>query len=290
MTTEILEIATVLPVAKFNVNDAEIAALAERVQGRTADTPDGYKLVMAGLSDCRKIRVAVEKRRKELKADAIKWGKSVESEANRLKSLVIDIEEPLKASREEADQRQREIEEAELRAAEEAKRIKEEQERLKRKAEEIAERAERQKKHEAEMERERKAMQQAAEADRIAREKHEEEMRLVREEVEAEQREAAAARAEAQAILDKQREAREAEEEKERQEIARREQQARDIQDKEEWERVKPELELIDNYCQHVLQVVPYQLSTERGQSIMAEIHGDVVAACAILQEHLPSE
>ncbi len=85
--------------------DALFERLADEVIGRKAGTPAGYKLVMSGLAKCRGMRTAIEKQRKSLKSDALKWGRTVDGEARRLTELINDIEEPLVATRKEEDDR-----------------------------------------------------------------------------------------------------------------------------------------------------------------------------------------
>jgi hypothetical protein len=65
----------------------------------TTDTPAGYEEVRVAIGHLRDTRVSVEKRRVELKADALAYGRLVDSEAKRVTALVTDIEDPLKAKK-----------------------------------------------------------------------------------------------------------------------------------------------------------------------------------------------
>lgn len=88
---------------KFAVTNEAIRALAKKLTGLKADTPNGYQLVKNGIADVRDLRVGVEKKRKELKEDAIRYGKLVDGEAKRITDALVAIEEPLKAEKEKAD-------------------------------------------------------------------------------------------------------------------------------------------------------------------------------------------
>jgi len=77
--------------AKFNVTDAKISELREKYKDATE-----YDLVKEGVSETRIILSKVESTRKELKADALEWGKMVDGEAKRIKAAVQEIQEPMK--------------------------------------------------------------------------------------------------------------------------------------------------------------------------------------------------
>lgn len=87
---------------KYSVTDAEIAALRERVGSLTV-AGDGYESVRLAISEVRDLRVAVEKRRVELKADALAWGRKVDTEAKRITTLLSAIEDPLKVQKDAVD-------------------------------------------------------------------------------------------------------------------------------------------------------------------------------------------
>lgn len=169
----------------YGVTDTAIAVLREKYSGVVRiETTDDYERVRTGISEVRTLRVAVEKKRVELKADALAFGRKVDSEAKRITELLESIEQPMKLLKEEVDE-----------AKERARRKKEEEEkaaieaelRAKRKAQEEAERAER----------ERVAKEQAAENERLAaeraelarqRKEFEDNARIEREKIEAEQK------------------------------------------------------------------------------------------------------
>lgn len=116
------EAATVAPLVKYDVNEAAIAKTREECAALTCDTPHGYEAVRVAIGHLRTTRVAIEKRRVELKADALAFGRLVDSEAKRLTALIEEVEEPLKAKKalidDEAARVKREAEAEKLRALE----------------------------------------------------------------------------------------------------------------------------------------------------------------------------
>jgi len=202
--------------AKFSPTDSAIAKLAsEYLPLKIKDVNDdkGYAIVHQARMDIRNKRVSVEKVRKELKSDALEYGRKVDAEAKRLTALLSPIEEHLESEEgaynrakeeirnaarlkaEAEEQAKRDAEAAKIKAEQEAEaaRIKAEQdaenERLRLEREKLA--AER-RAQEAELAEQRRliAEQQAkAEAERAAKEKVERERQ---EAIEAKQREAQA--------------------------------------------------------------------------------------------------
>lgn len=104
----------------YNVTDGQIADIRNRLSNVSFATKDGYETGRAGIAECRTLRTAVEKRRKELKADALEYGRQVDEVAKHLTQELEKIEEPLKAAKklvdDEADRIKREKAEAEERA------------------------------------------------------------------------------------------------------------------------------------------------------------------------------
>lgn len=197
----------------YDINEAAIAETKAKYAALNADTWKGYEEVRLAIASVRETRVAIEKRRVELKADALAYGRLVDSEAKRFTNLLLEIEEPLKAKKDAVDEekaRKKAFEEAEKRRVIEeelaAKRAEDEaRERAARKAEEArlaAERAEieaerkRLEERAAAIEAERQAertkrlIEEKAEADRIALAREAEEKRLAaeREKLAAERR------------------------------------------------------------------------------------------------------
>nr|BDD45443.1 hypothetical protein 11 [bacterium] len=105
-------------------------ALADALKSRYADLPEATdkasrQAVTAELTKVKSIRTAIEKRRKELKADSLQWQRSLDSEAKRLTALFQGVEDLIQSKRQAYDDQIAE----EARKAEEAKRAAEEAER-----------------------------------------------------------------------------------------------------------------------------------------------------------------
>ena len=103
--------------ATFDPIAAGIAALAAKAEGLTIDGIDdreGHKAVSAVRKEAKSARVQVEKTRKELKADALKYGRAVDSKAKEITASLLEIEEPLHAQEKLIDEQR-----AERKAAEE---------------------------------------------------------------------------------------------------------------------------------------------------------------------------
>jgi DNA repair exonuclease SbcCD ATPase subunit len=85
-------------VIKYPVADAAIDELAEKYLPLTikgVDDKEGFEACDAARKDVKKIRSTVEATRKELKADALEYGRKVDAEAKRLKGLLEPIENHL---------------------------------------------------------------------------------------------------------------------------------------------------------------------------------------------------
>lgn len=189
MTTTIEEKPAKMLV-QYSPNDTAIAELKASCEGLTADTPERYEIVRRSIATTRSYRTAIEKRRVELKADALAWGRKVDSEAKRLTGLLLEIEEPLKAAKNWVDERV----ERERRAAEAVEQARVEAEaKAKRDAEESAYRAQREA-EQAKLSEERKRLDAEREAEvertRVERERLAEE----RAKIEAERKAADAER------------------------------------------------------------------------------------------------
>ena len=92
-------------IVSYSVSDAAIAELREKLTGLSPETREGYEQVKTGIGACRKLRVEIEETRVELKAEALEWGRKVDAEAARLKTQILEIENPLKAAKTEVDER-----------------------------------------------------------------------------------------------------------------------------------------------------------------------------------------
>src|SRR6266404_4187604 len=143
MSTDIksLEPQGALRAIVFEVTEADIAGARERCAAMTCTTAEGYEETRIAIGKLRGTRTAVEKRRVELKAEALDFGRRVDAAAKHLTALIENIEGPLREKRDVADaekarlKREAEMAEllardAELKAARDAEeaRIKAEQE------------------------------------------------------------------------------------------------------------------------------------------------------------------
>ena len=117
-------------------------------------TASGYENVKTMLQLCTNRRTAIERRRVDLKADALKFGREVDSLAKSLREGFESIEAPLRAAKQKIDDARKKAEEDRLRA---------EKEKAEAEAKEKAEREKREKE-----DAERRTAEEKAEADRIA--------------------------------------------------------------------------------------------------------------------------
>ncbi|QDV09310.1 hypothetical protein Poly30_48680 [Planctomycetes bacterium Poly30] len=104
--------------ANYSPTDAGIAELAAKAGGlqiEDIDDREGYQAVSTVRKEVKAVRVQVEKTRKALKADALEYGRAVDTEAKRITAALLEIEEPLHEQEKLIDEQR-----AERRAAEEA--------------------------------------------------------------------------------------------------------------------------------------------------------------------------
>lgn len=92
-------------VIKYSVTDSRIAELKTMYQDFPTDltVKDNYKFVQKGVSLLRGLRNDVEKRRKELKAGALEYGRKVDGEAKRIIDSIQSIEEPMASAKKDFD-------------------------------------------------------------------------------------------------------------------------------------------------------------------------------------------
>ncbi len=278
-----------LDVVRYSITDATIAEMSAKYMGLIVKDPTdeaGFAAAHNARTIVKGKRIEVEKKRVELKADALKYGRAVDAEAKRIKALLQPIEEHLiaqekivtdekdrkereaqeKAERErlEAIEQERREEEDRIRAEREAeeKRLAEEREKLA--AERAAMQAERERIEAAQKaERERLAiieMAQKAEADKLAAEK----ARIAQEEAKR-QRIIEAENAELVAKLKAEREAAEA---KSREEAAKRQAE----EERERLEAMRPDAEKIRVYGAALLAVLPPMLKTEEARTFLSGV------------------
>ena len=142
MTTTFAPPDTQTQLARFSPTDAAIAELAEEyltLQISGLDDTEGYAIVHRARMDVKGKRVAVEKVRKELKADALDYGRKVDAEAKRLTALLEPIETHLSEQERAIDDEKERIKNAARLKAEAEARAKAEAEEAARKAAQEAE-------------------------------------------------------------------------------------------------------------------------------------------------------
>ena len=115
-TTEIAQDDPKFLPTKMGVTDYKIRKLREEydpanLPAQVVKGDDAYQQVHNKVMAITKIRTGVEKVRKELKADALEWGRTVDGEAKRLTALVEEIEAPWKQVKQDADEAQAKAEE-----------------------------------------------------------------------------------------------------------------------------------------------------------------------------------
>ena len=93
------------PAVVFSVTDAGIAELEAKHRGLVVAHGDkkGYLALTQAIAEVRTARTDVEKRRKELKQDALDYGRLVDSTAKQITERLEAIEGPLKANKEQYD-------------------------------------------------------------------------------------------------------------------------------------------------------------------------------------------
>ncbi len=110
-------------IVEYSITDAAIAEMKSMYMGLKVlnlDDKEGFKAVHSARMIVKGKRCEVEKRRKELKADALEYGKKVDSEAKRILGLLEPIETHL-TNEEEKITKEKERLRAEQEAEEKAK-------------------------------------------------------------------------------------------------------------------------------------------------------------------------
>ncbi len=94
-------------VIEFDITNMAIEKLKEKYSGMSIEPGNGkdYRAVKEAIADVRSRRIAVEKRRKELKADALAFGREVDSRARGITELLTPIESELKDIKQVEDDR-----------------------------------------------------------------------------------------------------------------------------------------------------------------------------------------
>lgn len=277
---------------RFSVSDSAIAKMAEdylplKING--VDDANGLKTVHKARMVVKGLRVEVEKTRKFLKEDSVKYGRAVDAEARRITALLEPIESHLEREEEAvviAKERARKAEEeaARAKAEAEAKAIRDAEEariRAQREAEEARLKAEREK-----LDAERAAMK--AEQDRldsIRREqqaeaaKLEAERRRIADEESARQRAIEMEKAKAEAaenarIETEKRIAREAKEAEER----KAEQERRAAAEAARIEEMRPDIDKVRGFGMALCAMDFPEVKSETGVAFMERVKSELLA------------
>lgn len=114
--------ATELFPVKFDVSTAVLSEIQKytALKIQSLDDREGYKAVHEARMTVKNLRVQIEKRRKELKADALEYGRRVDSEAKKYFDQIEPVESHLQAEEKRVDDEKERI----RRAAEEAEKAK----------------------------------------------------------------------------------------------------------------------------------------------------------------------
>lgn len=120
---DIADISNGKAIVKLTATEAGLSVLRADLAGKTYDltTTKGDKDARADRKRCVDLRSALEKKRKELKAPALEFGRLIDAEAKRITDAVLALEAPIDAAI-KADEERREAERQE-RARIEAERI-----------------------------------------------------------------------------------------------------------------------------------------------------------------------
>lgn len=92
---------------EYNITEAALSELKNTCDfAPNYETKKGAEASRLVIKECREMRSGIEKHRKELKSDALAYGKLVDSEAKRITATIIDCEAPHKEAKEEFESRE----------------------------------------------------------------------------------------------------------------------------------------------------------------------------------------
>lgn len=100
--SEVVEIASTVNAIAYPVQEFEISEMAERMLSLKINGPadkEGAVAVQKALTECVTTRTAIDKKRKELKAESLEYGRKVDAVAKSLVDLITPIEEHLKGQK-----------------------------------------------------------------------------------------------------------------------------------------------------------------------------------------------
>ena len=259
--------------AKYNLPDAKIAEMKADylpLKVTSIEDMDNYLICKKAHQEVKEIRINIEKRRKELKASSLEFGRAIDGEAKRLTQGVAEVEDHLLNQRKVVEDEKKRIQE------DQERKEREEQECLRREEEE---RLESIRKEQEEKERKLQEEREKIEVQRRANEEEKERLAREKERAEREKREAEEAkkRAEQEEKNRIEREKRHAEEveraKKEAAERAIREQKEREVADKLKVEKAKllaPDKEKLLVFVDDLDNIVLPQIKTPDAKVLLA--------------------
>lgn len=135
--TEATKVEEVKSIEKYSMIEAGLAKLKERHLNVVIDvtTPEGMKAAKEGRAELKRVRLDLEDARVEEKAESLAYGKRVDSEANRIKAVIVPMEDAYDNAIKAEEKRVKEIELEKVRALArieeaKAKAIKDEEDRV----------------------------------------------------------------------------------------------------------------------------------------------------------------
>lgn len=269
--------------AKYNLPDAKIAEMKARylpLKVNNIEDIENYMACKEAHQEVKKVRIAIENKRKELKSSSLEFGRAVDAEAKRLTVGVSEVEEHLAAQRKVVEDEKKRIQE------ERERKIKEEEERLRREEEA---RLEAIRKEQEEKERKLQVEREKIEAEKRANEEEKARLQAEKEKQEqdkkdaeeakrrAEQEEKDRARLEKERAEEVERAKKEAADRAVREEKERAEREAKEKADAEEAARVKaekeklmaPDKEKISNFALDLQGIELPQVKTPEAREII---------------------
>lgn len=117
---------------KYNLPDAKIAELKDKylkLKVKSIEDIDNYMACKSAHQEVKGLRIAVEKKRVELKASSVAFGRAIDTEAKRLTTDISEVEDHLLTQRKVIEDEKKRIQEAkEQREREEQEQLKKEEE------------------------------------------------------------------------------------------------------------------------------------------------------------------
>ena len=118
--TEVFEMQrTTNLVVEYDVPTVSIEDMAKRFAPLEITDTASYKAVTSAIAEVRTLRITVEKKRVELKRDALEYGRKVDSEAKRITAMLAPIEQDLNDKKQAEDNRKEAIRQEKIRIEQE---------------------------------------------------------------------------------------------------------------------------------------------------------------------------